>query len=73
MNPKGMRLSEGTIKDATIINAPSSTKNREKKRDPDMHSTKKGNQYYFGWEDPYRCGQEKQNGPQPRHHPRQCP
>lgn len=34
--------------DATIINAPSSTKNREKKRDPDMHSTKKGNQYYFG-------------------------
>ena len=43
-----MRLSEGTIVDATIINAPSSTKNREKKRDPDMHSTKKGNQFYFG-------------------------
>ena len=54
MNPKGLRLSEGTIMDATIINAPSSTKNREKKRDPDMHSTKKGNQYYFGWEDPCR-------------------
>ncbi len=34
--------------DATIINAPSSTKNREKKRDPNMHSTKKGNHYYFG-------------------------
>lgn len=43
-----MRLSEGTITDATIINVPSSTKIREKKRDPDMHSTKKGNQYYFG-------------------------
>ena len=34
--------------DATIINAPSSTKNQDRKRDPDMHSTKKGNQYYFG-------------------------
>lgn len=48
LESKGMRLSEGTIMDATIINAPSSTKNMEKKRDPDMHSTKKGNQYYFG-------------------------
>ena len=34
--------------DATIINAPPSTKNRDKKRDPDMHQTKKGNQWYFG-------------------------
>jgi IS5 family transposase len=57
LNPKGLRLSEGTIMDATIINAPSTTKNREKKRDPDMHSTKQGNQYYFGWEDPCRSGQ----------------
>jgi IS5 family transposase len=48
LESRGLRLSEGTIMDATIINAPSSTKNREKKRDPDMHSTKKGNQYYFG-------------------------
>jgi len=48
LEEKGLRLSEGTIMDATIINAPSSTKNQEKKRDPDMHSTKKGNQYYFG-------------------------
>jgi IS5 family transposase len=39
---------KGTIMDATIINAPSSTKNQGKKRDPDTHSTKKGNQYYFG-------------------------
>ena len=34
--------------DATIISAPSSTKNRHKKRYPEMHSTKKGNQWYFG-------------------------
>ncbi len=45
---RGLKLSAGTIVDATIIHAPSSTKNREKKRDPEMHSTKKGNQYYFG-------------------------
>jgi IS5 family transposase len=48
LEEKGLRLSEGTIMDATIINAPSSTKNQDKKRDPDMHSTKKGNQYCFG-------------------------
>jgi IS5 family transposase len=34
--------------DATIINAPSSTKNAKGKRDPEMHQTKKGNQWYFG-------------------------
>ena len=44
----GMSLSQGTIVDATIIAAPSSTKNRDKARDPQMHQTKKGNQYYFG-------------------------
>lgn len=44
----GFRLSTGTIVDATIIAAPSSTKNLDKKRDPDMHQTKKGNQWYFG-------------------------
>ncbi len=38
----------GTIVDATLIHAPSSTKNRDGKRDPEMHQTKKGNQYYFG-------------------------
>jgi IS5 family transposase len=38
----------GTVVDATIINAPSSTKNEEKARDPEMHSTQKGNQMYFG-------------------------
>jgi len=44
----GMKVSRGTVVDATIINAPSSTKNREKARDPEMHQTKKGNQWYFG-------------------------
>lgn len=45
---QGMYIKEGTVVDATIISAPSSTKNKHKTRDPDMHSTKKGNQYYFG-------------------------
>lgn len=44
----GIVVSGGTIVDATIINAPSSTKNEEKARDPEMHQTKKGNQWYFG-------------------------
>ena len=43
-----MKVATGTIVDATIINAPSSTKNAEKARDPEMHQTKKGNQWYFG-------------------------
>jgi IS5 family transposase len=45
---KGIRISTGTIVDATIIAAPSSTKNNKKARDPEMHQTRKGNQYYFG-------------------------
>jgi len=45
---KGLMLREGTIVDATIINAPASTKNESRKRDPEMKSTKKGNQWYFG-------------------------
>jgi IS5 family transposase len=45
---QGLKVSRGTIVDATIINAPSSTKNRRKQRDPEMHQTKKGNQWYFG-------------------------
>lgn len=45
---KGMKVSTGTIVDATIINAPSSTKNRSRARDPEMHQTRKGNQWYFG-------------------------
>jgi IS5 family transposase len=45
---KGQSLRAGTIVDATIIAAPSSTKNQDGKRDPQMHQTKKGNQWYFG-------------------------
>jgi IS5 family transposase len=44
----GMKLSGGTIVDATLIAAPPSTKNEDKSRDPEMHQTKKGNQWYFG-------------------------
>jgi len=45
---KGLFLREGTIVDATLIAAPPSTKNRDGARDPDMHQSKKGNQWYFG-------------------------
>ncbi len=48
MEKSGHIMKGGTIVDATIIDAPSSTKNAEKKRDPEMHSTKKGNQWRFG-------------------------
>jgi len=44
----GLKVNRGTIVDATIINAPTSTKNKDKARDPDMHQTRKGNQWYFG-------------------------
>lgn len=45
---RGLLVGKGTIVDATIINAPSSTKNAKKKRDPQMHQTRKGKQWYFG-------------------------
>lgn len=45
---KGLMLKRGTIVDATIIAAPSSTKNEGGERDPEMHQTKKGNQWHFG-------------------------
>jgi IS5 family transposase len=48
LGDRGLSLRQGTIVDATLINAPSSTKNKDGKRDPQMHQTKKGNQYYFG-------------------------
>jgi IS5 family transposase len=44
----GIRITTGTIVDATIIHAPSSTKNEKKERDPAMRQTRKGNQWYFG-------------------------
>jgi IS5 family transposase len=48
LEARGIKIQTGTIVDATIIHAPSSTKNESKQRDPEMHQTKKGNQWYFG-------------------------
>ena len=48
LDSKGIRIATGTIVDATIINAPSSTKNSTGERDPEMHQTRKGQQWYFG-------------------------
>lgn len=45
---KGLLLRAGTVVDATLIGAPSSTKNKTGERDPDMHQSKKGNQWHFG-------------------------
>jgi IS5 family transposase len=45
---KGLMLKTGTVVDATLIAAPSSTKNSTRERDPEMHQTKKGNQWHFG-------------------------
>ena len=48
LTARGLLLREGTLVDATLIAAPSSTKNQQKERDPEMHQTRKGNQWYFG-------------------------
>ena len=48
LTQRGLLLKAGTAVDATLIPAPSSTKNKDKQRDPEMHSSKKGNQWYFG-------------------------
>ena len=77
---KGLLLKEGTVVDATIIEAPSSTKNKDGTRDPQMHQTKKGNQWHFGMKahigvdadsglDPYvgdNCRQCERHHPSPR-------
>jgi len=48
LKAEGLTLREGSIVDATIISAPTSTKNKSGKRDPEMHQVKKGNEWYFG-------------------------
>ena len=48
LTAKGLLLKSGTVVDATLIAAPSSTKNSSGERDPEMHQTKKGNQWHFG-------------------------
>ncbi len=60
LEEKGLILKKGTITDATIITAPSSTKNQSKKRDPEMTSTKKGNNWYFGMK--AHTGTDKDSG-----------
>lgn len=49
LQERGLLLKKGTIVDSTLISAPASTKNREKKRDPEAHSMKKGNTWHFGY------------------------
>ena len=48
LREKGMLLREGTAVDATIIHAPTSTRNGKRERDPQMHQTRQGNQWFFG-------------------------
>jgi IS5 family transposase len=60
LQERGLILKKGTIVDSTIISAPPSTKNREKKRDPDAHQTKKGNAWYFGYK--AHIGVDKDSG-----------
>ncbi len=60
LKAKGLILKKGTIVDLTIISAPSFTKNKEKKRDPDAHSVKKGNQWFFGYK--ASIGDDKDSG-----------
>ena len=60
LQASGMKLSSGTIVDATLISAPSSTKNEQKARDPEMHQTRKGQQWYFGMK--VHIGVDSQSG-----------
>lgn len=60
LQERGLLLKKGTIVDSTLISAPSSTKNREKKRDPEAHSVKKGNTWHFGYK--AHIGVDKDSG-----------
>ena len=60
LQESGMTLKTGTIVDATLIAAPSSTKNADKQRDPEMHQTRKGKQWYFGMK--LHIGVDSQSG-----------
>jgi IS5 family transposase len=60
LQTRGFKVNTGTIVDATIIGAPSSTKNADKARDPDMHQTRKGQQWYFGMK--LHIGVDSQSG-----------
>lgn len=60
LKANGMAMKQGTIIDATIIAAPSTTKNEKRERDPEMHQTKKGNQWYYGMK--VHVGVDSENG-----------
>ena len=60
LQARGFKVNTGTIVDATIIGAPSSTKNADKTRDPEMHQTRKGQQWYFGMK--LHIGVDSQSG-----------
>lgn len=60
LGDRGLSLRQGTIVDATLIHAPSSTKNKDGKRDPAMHQIRSGNQYYFGMK--AHIGVDEQSG-----------
>ncbi|CAH2905024.1 MAG: Mobile element protein, partial [uncultured Paraburkholderia sp.] len=60
LQASGMKLNSGTIVDASLITAPSSTKNKDKARDPEMHETRKGRQWYFGMK--LHIGVDSQSG-----------
>jgi len=60
LQARGFKVNTGTIVDATIIGAPSSTKNADKARDPEMHQTRKGQQWYFGMK--MHIGVDSQSG-----------
>ena len=60
LQERGLLLKKGTIVDSTLISAPSSTKNLEKKRDPEAHSVKKGNTWHFGYK--AHIGVDKDSG-----------
>jgi transposase, IS5 family len=62
LSARGMTMRQGTIVDATLIAAPSSTKNKEGKRDPEMHQTQKGNQWYHRCAEGYAYGMKVHAG-----------
>ena len=79
LKQRGMPMKQGTIIDATLISAPSSTKNKTGERDPEMHQTKKGNQWYYRFaglrlrhESAYRCRQGLRPDPLGGNHLGQC-
>ena len=69
----GRMMRGGSIVDATLISAPSSTKNREKKRDPEMHQTREGQSMAFRHEVPHRRGRGQRLCPHGGSHAGQCP